>query len=90
MDSLTFEVTSTSYSVKVTVEDMIKILDGDNEQTSTNDCLYAKLDAIDGCYGTDYDGHFGPYITFTIEKEHDHMGTRQEILLTIQQYLAGS
>lgn len=82
------EAFKTSYAIALTVEEFTRILDDDREAFDNDDKdLSQKLDAIDGVYDTDYNGHFGPNVYVTIDKENDNMGTWSQIKELIREVI---
>lgn len=79
-----FQLLSSSYAFEVSRPDLLKIMDNDGNR---DDELYKILDRIKGVSKTDYDGHFGPYIYCTIEKEFDTVSTRRDIMKKIEEYI---
>jgi len=74
------EAFKTSYCIGLTVEEFVRILDGDKKAFEDDEKdLSQKLDALDGVYDTDYNGHFGPNVFVTIDKENDNMDTWSKI-----------
>lgn len=76
-----------TYSIQVTVDDLLKITRKDNESDSGDDQLYLLLEEISGIKSVDYDGHFGPWIWVTVDKDKDNAETWKRIEGTIKEYL---
>ena len=79
-------VSATSYSLDVSVKDLLAIMDKDDKRSVTAN-LWEKLSRIDGVTDVDYGGHFGPHIYLTIEIEHDNKNVWGSIYKTIKSYL---
>lgn len=79
-------ITARSYTVAVTVDELLKIGENDREETY-QDSLYDVLDKIIGVYGADYNGHFGKFIFFSIEADQENDETWAAIDEAIEQYV---
>lgn len=77
----------TTYSIPIDVDVFRTILDKDLEAESHQDCLYTKLNEIDGVIDTDYDGHFGPQIEVSIDAKADNEFTRYAIGQAIKDFV---
>lgn len=84
-----FNLCSRSFAFGVTVEDFTKITAREDEEELWADTLTAKLDALDGVSDVDFNGHFGPFIYFTINADDDTSGKRDEIFSMIYDYTHG-
>lgn len=84
---LEFVPCSTYYSIPLDVDVFRTILDKDREAESHQDCLYTKLEEIEGVRDTDYDGHFGSQIEVSIDKKMDNDFTRCEIKRVIMEFV---
>jgi len=86
--SFTTEKTATSYSIGLTTEQMLAIMDKDNNEPSIVNCLNIRLGDIDGVIDdVEYNGHFGPFIFVSIKDEYDNPETWEMIFQTINKYL---
>jgi hypothetical protein len=84
------EAYSTRYSIEITVKEMVKILDKDEEMIA--DAKYGKtlfnlLDDLPHITWVDYNGMFGPAIYIELEKEGDNNKTWKTILDIICNYI---
>lgn len=75
----------TSYTVNLTVEEFLRLTD--YEKQNDNPLLYDELIKVEGLDGCDYNGHFGPYIYFDLEREYDTPATWREIEEIINPYI---
>lgn len=62
LPSFELEALKTTYAVNVGVRGLLAIMDSDSANRAAR--LAERVDALDGVQGTDYDGHFGPYVFF--------------------------
>ncbi len=87
----TFETTASLITYEVSIEDFTAITqrDQDRQDEDNWDCLSTLLDRIEGVHDTDYNGHFGAAIYFTISAEHDSPKKRVEITTLILDYISG-
>ena len=74
--------THTLYTIELTVENMITILDYNKKNEPT---LFETLDDIEGVKNTDYDEHLGPNIYLSVEYQDDNEKTWNLIEYTINQ-----
>lgn len=81
-------IVSVSYSARVTKKQLLKVLDRDDEKKTVEECLFSLIDEVDGVDRCNYNGHFGPYIYFTVEwvKRKKAVAKIHEI---IEDYLKG-
>jgi len=81
------EPTDTKYSVEIGIQATLRCLEKDKELGHTN-TLSDRIDKVMGVYDGNYDGHFGPYIFYTVEKEYDTPATHAAIHKLIREYVA--
>ncbi len=86
MQPRAFNITQISFRVPVSVDEMLLIMEKDRN-VAIGDELYEKLNAVDGVYQVDYDGHFGPWIFFTLHKENHNDATLNKISKIINDYI---
>jgi hypothetical protein len=72
------EKTCTSYCVSLTDEESKLVLD--------DETLYNRLDKLP-VYKIDYDGHFGAYIFYTVNTEHDTTGLHEDVIRVCRERL---
>lgn len=82
---LTFCALSTTYSVELQVEQLLRVLDLDREDIVP---LFVRLGKLEGIRMVDYDGHFGPFVFLTIDTDADTEDTKNAVTACIQEYLA--
>ncbi len=94
----TFDVTKLDVTFEITNEDYHAIEQRDrdrNDATPDDDWDYNKiylsgiLDSIEGVADSDYNGHFGPYVFFSISADSDSPEKREEIKTLIVNYING-
>ena len=73
------------YTIEVTVEDVLAILDYDEHNKPG---LFEQLDNIEGVDNTDYDGSLGPNIYLSIEYPDTNEETWNLIKETINQVIS--
>jgi len=78
--------TATSYSVLLTREEMIKVMDNDIHD-DTGPQLCELLDSLPGVTDVNYSGHFGAFIFYTVAVEPDCVELRARIEDIIKQYV---
>lgn len=84
-----FTINAIGYCIDIPEKDFSKHLMGDERDSFGNrKPLYEKLGELDGVADVDYDGHFGPYVFLTIEKEHDTAETKRKIREIIKKHLS--
>ena len=82
------EAYSTKYSITITIPEMVKILDKDEEMiASDGKTLFNLLDELPHVTWVDYDGMFGNYIYLEVEKEGDNNKTWRIIMGIIEEYI---
>lgn len=81
----TFYTVSRNIRLNVPSEDLLAILK--YESTCPNVPLCNKLNRIPGVSDTNYDGHFGPHIFFTLDRENDNRDTRNLVDSTITAFI---
>ncbi len=86
---LEYEVVCTTYKIPVSVEDMQKIINRDDEVADNARELFRLLDGITGVELSEYDMWFGPYIYFNIKPEHDNDETMATVSRTIIDAIEG-
>jgi hypothetical protein len=87
---LPFQPTHTSYAIPITVDEFSAIDNRDTENANNDDPELSNiLDALDGVWDTDYNGHFGPSIFLTISSDCDTMLLKEKITNIILSYIAG-
>lgn len=82
------EVTSTSYCVELSIEEMLTLLGSDQvawEEDEEN--LVEKLEEIDGVSEVEYNGHFGPAVYLTVDNGNDTSDTWVEIYSCIRHFI---
>ena len=89
---LSLERISTNYAVDIPRDDMVALLAAEslldnNPKIPFEEALSHQLDAITGVRDTEYNGHFGAAIYFTLDFEHDTPETHQQITATIAAHL---
>lgn len=86
---LKLEPVVTSYSVEVPDADFRRLLEseGYSSDRRLDDFLSTKLDNLPGVYKTDYNGHYGAQIMFSLDREDDTDANRRLILDTIKRHL---
>lgn len=75
------------FTIELSKEDFIKIMDKDAERLLLHTTLGYELEQIEGISEVDYDVHFGPHIYYTVELEHLDGSTKQ-IDKIIKDYLS--
>lgn len=90
---LKFEITRRSYSVEISDDDFDALSDTESYATDHvalrdgNKTLSEKLDGLPGVSGTDYNGHYGSNVFFTIDAEDDKPKLHKRIERTILTHL---
>ena len=87
-----FETTSVQIAYEISMEDFNAIdkRDQDRQDEDNWDNLSTLLDRIEGVSDTDYNGHFGLFLYFTIDAEHNTPEKRVEIGTLIFDYKNGT
>jgi hypothetical protein len=84
------EATDTKYSIEIGVAATLRVLERDKSGELFH-CftvgLFAAIDNVMGVYDCNYDGHFGPYIYFTVEKDYDTPETHAKVHSLIREYV---
>lgn len=75
------------YTVEITVNEMLKVLDKDKKRFGTEATLYDQLYNLRTIIAIEYNGMFGPYIFLDIDKEDDTNKNWKEILEIITRYV---
>lgn len=70
---------STSYAYGLTIEEFQKVTRKDDEEEDYERTLGAKLERLEGVRDVEYNGHFGPFIYYTIDVDHDGSKTHSDI-----------
>ena len=87
----TFETTASLITYEVSIDDFKAITqrDQDRQDDDNWNCLSTLLDNIEGVCDTDYNGHFGAAIYFSIDAKYDSPVKRVEITTLILDYIYG-
>jgi hypothetical protein len=80
--------TQTSYCVELPTEDYLAVEHNDEKGESLLDKLGAIPSSGRGVLNVEYNGHFGAYIFFTIDKEDDTPELHDAIIKTIRAHIA--
>ena len=83
------EVTRRSYTYEIDYDMYVAIEDRDFEEDEWKNTLAGRIDQLDGVCDTDYNGHFGPYVFFSIDAEDDAHELNQTIIGMINDWAAG-
>jgi hypothetical protein len=87
-----FEPTQTSYCIEVDFDAFSKLIRSESFHAGfvkTHEQLDVKLGELSGNLSSiDYNGHFGPNIFLTIDKENDNVLSRKKISKLINNHLA--
>lgn len=70
---------SSNYQITLEVGSFIELISRELDRDSDKLALYQELDALPGVTNTEYDGHFGNYLYFTLEQVKDTEETWQKI-----------
>lgn len=90
---LKFEITRRSYSVEISDDDFDALSDTESYATDYvalrdgNKTLSEKLDGLPGVFDTEYDGHYGSNVFFTIDADDDKPKLHARIERTILSHL---
>lgn len=79
------ELTKSSYCVRITVNQLMGVLDRDDRANHGEDMLFKLMDKS-GCIDTNYDGHFGANIYYELDAEYDTLERRENIEKAIIMY----
>lgn len=79
-------ISSKTYCVEVTVNDLKRILELDN-RVEYRVQLHKLLEA-NGAYQVEYDGHFGPFIWYTLDEQPKLDEMQAKILTCISEFIA--
>jgi len=85
-----FVETNKQFCVELTVEEFTKIMDRETEQENDHDWdnhLYQELNKIDGVDDTDYNGHFGPNIFFSLDVQFNEAKTIEAVKKIIEKWV---
>lgn len=83
------EAYAIKYSVNITAQEMLKILDWDRENFMDSNQLFDKLKRLPYITEVDYEGMWGPYIYLELPKDQDTNEHWVEILKIITDYIKG-
>lgn len=83
-----FEVLSKAYQVEIPTDKFAARLIGQKDDEGTDGkTLGEKLGALPGVFDVNYNGHFGPYVFFSVEIASDTPFTKKNIEMTIRHHL---
>lgn len=77
MNDLKSVITARKYAVELSIDDMISLEEGDslliNKEFDDTSQLHTQLENMKGVsiYEIEFNGHFGPYIFFTVNDDDD-------------------
>ena len=80
-------VQKTRYSVEISDNNLVTILDAEN-WCWTFKHLYEQLNALPGVLESDYNGHFGGQILYTLQAEADTQKAHATIAKIIKNHIA--
>jgi len=83
------EATATSYCFSISIEEFgaMDIRDEERWEDGEQIALFEILNAMDGVSDSDYNGHFGAYVYFTIDATNDSTELRAKIGDIILRYV---
>ena len=70
------------YAVEVDEKDFVECIINEDELL-----LYDRLNEIDGVTGVEYDGHFGPFIYFSVDLDKDVPAILEQVKKTIERHI---
>ena len=81
------EVTRTSYSVELPLSDYEALEKSNWEAKTTSECLYDILEKNTNALDVDYNGHFGCYVFYMLNKEDDTEEEHDKIVHIIHEFI---
>lgn len=84
------EVVARKYSVAIPMDAMLRLLDRESIKNigDYGPTLSSEMDDIMGVYESDYDGHFGAAIYYTVEVGYDSPELHQAVYDLIRKHTA--
>ena len=76
------------YCIEVPLEGMIRLLERERKLVNIDDMLSTKIDDYMGVFDSNYDGHFGAYVFYTVEDEYDCPELHANIVKLVEEYIA--
>lgn len=81
-------VTRRQYAVPLPMRDFARLTERENKQPELDNDLGTALDQLPGVSGTDYNGHFGSYIYYTVDADDDTPELQAQVVELIRKHCA--
>jgi hypothetical protein len=93
---LVAERTASTYAIAITPRQMLKMLATESDWAQDvdrnlyDDTLWGKLLEVTGVDDVEYSGHFGEFVHFKVEAEHDTPDTHKKVVEVILEHLSAT